>query len=165
MLDVDRFNARRRDLVGVVEAIRCQLRDQLIDRTDPLRLVDSAPVTLMTYTRGDVCQSVSGKAFFGVVTTKKGKFFGWRVHTTVTSEQVIDDWMLAPGSVPDPQALAALVEDRRELTLIGDKIYNDAGLQETHPATAVAQGQSIKPLARRRSAQVGPVAPSGGNRL
>jgi len=129
LLDLDRFNARRRDLLGLIEAIRCELRDHLLDRSDPIRLVDSAPISLMTYTRGDACQSVSGKAHFGVVTSKKGKFFGWRLHTTVTGEQLIDDWMVAPGSVPDPQAMEALVQDRRDLTLIGDKIYNDAGLE------------------------------------
>jgi hypothetical protein len=130
LLDLDRFNARRRDLIGLIEAIRCDLRDQILDRSDPIRLVDSAPVTLMTYTRGDACQSVIGKAYFGVVTSKKGKFFGWRVHTSVTGDQLIDDWMVAPASVPDPQALAALVEHRRDLTLIGDKISNDVGLEE-----------------------------------
>ena len=130
LLDLDRFNIRRRDLCGLIEAIRCDLRDQIIDRSDPIRLVDSAPITLMTYTRGDASQSAIGKAYFGVITSKKGKFFGWRVHTTVTGDQLIDDWMVAPASVPDPQALAALVEHRRNLTLIGDKIYNDVGLEE-----------------------------------
>lgn len=129
LLDLDRFNARRRDLIGLIEAIRCDLRDQILDRSDPIRLVDSAPVTLMTYTRGDRCQSAIGKAYFGVVTSKKGKFFGWRLHTSVTGDQLIDDWMVAPASIPDPQALAALVEHRHDLTLIGDKIYNDAGLE------------------------------------
>ena len=129
LLDLDRFNARRRDLIGLIEAIRCDLRDQILDRSDPIRLVDSAPVTLMTYTRGDRCQSVIGKAYFGVVTSKKGKFFGWRLHTTVTGDQVIDDWMVAPAAVPDPQAMEALVAARRDLTLIGDKIYNDVGLE------------------------------------
>ncbi len=130
LLDLDRFNARRRALIGLIEAIRCDLRDRLLDRSDPIRLVDSAPVTLITYTRGDACHSVAGKAHFGVVTSKKGKFFGWRLHTTVTGDQVIDDWMVAPASVPDPQAMEALVADRRDLTLIGDKIYNDVGLEE-----------------------------------
>jgi Transposase DDE domain len=130
LLDLDRFNARRRDLIGLIEAIRCDLRDQILDRSDSIRLVDSAPVTLMTYTRGDQCQSVAGKAHFGVVTSKKAKFFGWRLHVTVTGEQLIDDWLVAPASVPDPQAMDALVSGRRDLTLIGDKIYNDAALEE-----------------------------------
>jgi hypothetical protein len=85
---------------------------------------------LMTYTRGARCQSVDGNDdYFGVVTSKKGKFFGLRLHLTSTVNQVIDDWLLAPGSEPDPQVLAELVFHRRNLTLIGDKIYNDTELE------------------------------------
>lgn len=131
LLNLDRFNQRRRTLVGVIEAIRRELSNQLIDPTDPVRLVDSAPITLMTYTRGARCQSVNGNDdYFGVVTSKKGKFFGLRLHVTTTVNQVIDDWVLAPGSEPDPDVLDELVLHRRNLTLIGDKIYNDAELEE-----------------------------------
>ncbi len=52
LIDLDRFNARRRELIAVIEAIRRDLRDQKLDRRDPVRLVDSAPLALMTYTRG-----------------------------------------------------------------------------------------------------------------
>jgi hypothetical protein len=131
LLDLDRFNQRRRALIAVMEAIRRQLCHPLIDDNDPVRLVDSAPITLMTYTRGARCQSVDGNDdYFGVVTSKKGKFFGLRLHVTSTVNQVIDDWVLAPGSEPDPQVLDELVFHRRNLTLIGDKIYNDAVLED-----------------------------------
>jgi hypothetical protein len=126
LLDLDRFNARRRELVGLIEAIRRELRDQKLDRADPVRLVDSAPVALMTYTRGSRCKSVMGSEYFGVVTSKKGKVFGFRLHATVTVDQLVDDWVLAPASIPDPEVLDALVLERRDLILIGDKIYNDA---------------------------------------
>jgi len=130
LLDLDRFNVRRRELIGVIEAIRRDLRKQKIDLTDPVRLVDSAPVTLMTYSRGARSNSVVGNEFFGVVSSKKGKFFGLRLHVTVTVDQLIDDWMLAPASIPDPKALDELVLNRRDLVLVGDKIYNDAELEE-----------------------------------
>lgn len=131
LIDLDRFNQRRRALIAVIEAIRQELRHQLIDPTDPVRLVDSAPITLMTYTRGARCQSVdSNDDYFGVVTSKKGKFFGLRLHVTTTVNQLIDDWVLAPGSEPDPDVLDELVFHRRDLTLIGDKIYNDAELED-----------------------------------
>jgi hypothetical protein len=130
LLDLDRFNARRRDLLAVIEAIRRDLRDQKIDRADSLRLVDSAPVTLMTYTRGARCKSAVGSEYFGVVTSKKGKVFGLRLHATVTVEQLIDDWCLAPAAYLDPKVLDALVLDRRDLVLIGDKLFNDAELED-----------------------------------
>lgn len=129
LIDLDRFNARRRGLIGLLEAICCDLRDQKLDRADPVRLVDSAPVTVNTYTRGSRCSDVVGSEYFGVVTSKKGKVYGFRLQVTATVNQLIDDWVLAPSSVPDPKVLDELVLDRRDLTLIGDKIYNDVELE------------------------------------
>lgn len=129
ILDLDRFNVRRRALVAVMEAIRRNLRDQKMDTDDPIRLVDSAPITLMTYTRGKRSQSAIGSEYFGVITSKKAKFFGLRLHATVTLGQMIDDWMLAPASVHDVKALDTLVLDARNLVLIGDKAYNDEELE------------------------------------
>ena len=130
LLDLDRFNQRRRELIAVIEALRRDLRDQKLDRSDPVRLVDSAPVTLMTYTRGARSVSVVGHDYFGVVTSKKGKVFGLRLHATVTTNQLIDDWLLAPAALRDEKVLPALVENRSELVLIGDKGYTDADLEE-----------------------------------
>jgi hypothetical protein len=130
LLDLDRFNLRRRRLVGLIEAIRRELRDQIINHKDRVRIVDSAPITLMTYTRGSRCKTVLGSEYFGVVTSKKGKFFGLRLHATVTAEQLIDEWLLAPASATDAKVLDELVLDCRELSIIGDKAYNDAELEE-----------------------------------
>lgn len=130
LLDLDRFNYRRRQVIGVIEAIRCRIRQQLLQPEETVRLVDSAPITLMTYTRGARCESVYGPEYFGVVTSKKGKFFGLRLHLTATPDQLIDQWMLAPASIHDTKALDALLQDCRDLVVIGDKAYNDADLED-----------------------------------
>jgi hypothetical protein len=130
LIDLDRFNARRRALIAIIEVIRRDLRDRKLDRSDPIRLVDSAPVTLATYPRGTRCRSVVGNQYFGVVTSKKAKVFGLRLHMTVTADQLVDEWLLVPASIPDPQVLDALALDNRDLTIIGDKIYNDAELED-----------------------------------
>lgn len=129
LLDLDRFNQRRRELIAVIEAIRRDFRDQKLARTDPLRLVDSAPITLMTYSRGARCVSVVGHEYFGVVSSKKAKVFGLRLHITVTTEQLIDEWLLAPAACTDGQVLEALVQDQTDLVLVGDKGYTDADLE------------------------------------
>lgn len=129
LLDLDRFNARRRALVAVIEAIRRDLRDQKLNRTDPVRLVDSAPVTLMTCSRGARCRSVVGSEYFGVVTSKRGKVFGLRLHATVSVEQLIDEWLLAPAACPEAKVLDAMGLDGRDLVLIGDKADTDAELE------------------------------------
>lgn len=130
LIDLDRFNVRRRELIAVIEAIRRDLRDQKLDRSESLRLVDSAPVALMTYTRGSRCHSVVGNEYFGVVTSKKGKVFGLRLHITTTPDQLIDEWLLAPASYPDVKVLNALVMDQHDLAIIGDKGYVDADMEE-----------------------------------
>jgi len=129
LVDPDRFNLRRRALLAVIEAIRRDLRDQKLNRADTVRLVDSAPVTLMTYTRGARCRSVVGSDYFGVVTSKKGNVFGLRLHATVTVEPLIDEWLLAPAACPDAKVLDAMVLDCRDLVLIADKAYTDAELE------------------------------------
>ena len=58
VLDNSRFNRRRHQLSQVMEAIREQLPDRwrashpLDQETAHLRLVDSAPISICTYTRG-----------------------------------------------------------------------------------------------------------------
>lgn len=130
LVDLDRFNVRRRELIAVIEAIRRDLRDQKLNPQDRVRLTDSAPITLMTYSRGARCVSVVGHDYFGVVTSKKAKVFGLRLHATVTINQMIDEWLLAPASFVDGKVLEALVENQSDLVLIGDKGYTDADLEE-----------------------------------
>ena len=130
LLNLDHFNVRRRHLIAVMEQIRRLLRDQKLDRTNPFRIADSAPITLMTYTRGKRSQSAIGSDYFGVITSKKAKFFGLRLHATVTDEQLIDEWMVAPASVHDKTALDALLLESRDLVVFGDKAYNDQELED-----------------------------------
>ena len=130
LVDLDRFNVRRRELIAVIEAIRRDFRNQKLDSQDRVRLTDSAPITLMTYSRGARCVSVVGHDYFGVVTSKKAKVFGLRLHVTVTVNQLIDEWLLAPASFVDGKVLEAVVENQRDLVLIGDKGYTDAALEE-----------------------------------
>jgi hypothetical protein len=84
LIDLDRFNVRRRHLIIVIEAIHRNFRCQKVDPDNPVRLVDSAPITLMIYSRGKRCRSFAGSQFFGVATSKKGKLFGLRLLLTAS---------------------------------------------------------------------------------
>ena len=130
LVDLDRFNVRRRELITVIESLRRDFRNQKLDAQDRVRLTDSAPITLMTYARGARSVSVVGHAYFGVVTSKKSKVFGLRLHVTTTVNQLIDEWLLAPASYVEGKVLEALVENQHDLILIGDKGYTDADLEE-----------------------------------
>ena len=139
LLDNSRFNRRRHQLTQVMEAIREQLRDRwrvahpLEEAERHLRLVDSAPISICTYTRGGRCQTIPlewRNEWFGVCTSKKTKFFGPRCHVLTTLDQMIDTWLLAPGSYDDRKPMAALLENRQGLGLIGDKGYVSQDLAE-----------------------------------
>jgi hypothetical protein len=139
LLDNSRFNRRRRQLAAVMEQIRLKLRDRwrrlhpLDQETSHLRLVDSAPISICTYMRGSRCQSIpleERDEWFGVCTTKRSKFFGPRCHLLTTLDQMVDTWLLAPGSYDDRRPVAALVEGQTGLAAIGDKGYVDADLDD-----------------------------------
>jgi hypothetical protein len=139
LLDNSRFNRRRHQLTGVMEAIRQHLRDDwrtghpLAEDEAHLRLVDSAPISICTYTRGSRCQTVPLQwrdEWFGVCTSKKSKFFGPRCHVLTTVDQMIDAWLLAPGSYEDRKPMVALLENRQGLGVIGDKGYVSQELED-----------------------------------
>lgn len=139
LLDSSRFNRRRHSLAEMMEAIRCRLRDKwraqhpLNAEEANLRLVDSAPIPICTYTRGRRCQSVPLEwrdEWFGVCTSKKSKFFGARCHLTSTLDQMVDTWLLAPGSYEDRKPVIALLEERQAIQLITDKGYLSEELEE-----------------------------------
>jgi len=139
LLDNSRFNRRRHQLTQVIEAIREQLRDRwraahpLAEEEAHLRLVDSAPVSICTYTRGGRCQTIPLEwrdEWFGVCTSKKSKFFHPRCHVMTTLDQMFDTWLLAPGSYDDRKPMVALLENRQGLGLIGDKGYVSQNLGE-----------------------------------
>ncbi len=139
LLDPSRFNRRRRQLLDTMEALRCRLRDRwrashpLADDEAHLRLVDSAPIPICTYTRAARCQSIPVEGrdeWFGVCSSKKSKFFGARCHMTTTLDHMVDSWLLAPASYEDRKPLLALLEGQHGLALIGDKGYISAEVDE-----------------------------------
>jgi hypothetical protein len=139
--DTARFNVRRRALQEVLEALRALLRDvwrqrhPLAEASDSpaeadlatrLRIVDSAPVVMVSRGRGGRTPTLAPESradWFGVCTSQHFKFFGGRVHTTVTLDQMIDEWLVAPGSYVDGQVLPALCEPDFNLIYLGDKGY------------------------------------------
>lgn len=125
LLDDTRFNRRRRALLGITEAIRRQLTAVLIDPQDRVRLVDSAPIPLCTYTRGRECATVVGAEYCGVMVSRRAKLFGLRLYLTTTTEQVVDQWMLAPAAHRDGKMTPALFEDAYNLWVLGDNAFHD----------------------------------------
>ncbi len=130
LLDNSRFNRRRRALIGVMEAIRQRCAARLISADDPLRLVDSAPVPLCTYTRGWSCASASGPEYASVIPARRARLFGLRLYLTTTDQQIVDRWMLAPAAHKEGKLTPALLEDVANLWVLGDNAYHDPGASD-----------------------------------
>lgn len=162
--DTSRFNVRRRELVWVIEALRRQFRDEWRQqrRAQPpepgqtseseleerIRLVDSAPVILTSRGRGSRTPTLEPEnraEWFGVCTSQHFKFFGGRAHITVDLDQMLDEWVLAPGSYPDLKVFPALCEGHTDLIYIGDKGYVG---EETEDRVWEQAGHLLLPLRR-----------------
>jgi len=124
LLDKSQFNRRRRCLTGVMELIRRQLTNVLIDPTDRVRLIDSAPVPACTYTRQSDCQTIAGPEYRTVVISKRSKLYGHRFYATTTLNQVVDRWLLAPASYKEGKMTPTFFEAQRQLWVLADNGFH-----------------------------------------
>jgi hypothetical protein len=120
-----RFNRRRRLIAGLIEAVRQFYTAWLIAPDDAIRLVDRAPIPVCTYMRSHLCQTVLGKEYCGIMTSRRAKLYGFRMHLTTTTNQVVDQSMLAPASHWDGKLTPALLEDAAGMWVIGDNAFHD----------------------------------------
>ena len=123
------FNERRGALASITEQVRQQLltRHCLISEVDRVRIIDSAPIPVCTYTRAKENQTLCGQEYFGVMPSRKAKLFGLRLHMSINCQGVVDRWMLAPASVHDSKSTAALCEgaDATNLCMLADGAYHN----------------------------------------
>lgn len=125
------FNQRRTVLALLIDQVRRVMSWQqgLLASDDPVRLLDSAPITLATYTRGGDNRTVNGSEYFGVASSKGAKLFGLRLHVTTTVGQVVDDWLLAPASLHDTTPVSAVFEQAHDLLVLGDGAFHSPSLE------------------------------------
>lgn len=142
LLSLSRFNRRRRMVSWIIEEIRQVLCRALIAPTDDLRLIDSAPIPVCTYQRSPHCTTVQGKAYCGVMTSRKARLFGFRLVLTTTLGQVVDQWMLAPAAPHDSKTAEGLLENAAHLLVLGDNAYCAPLLQQR-----LAENRHIRLLA------------------
>lgn len=126
------FNYRRRLLCRITDLIRrrISLDWDLISATDRLRLLDSAPVPLCTYTRGRENETAGGAEHFGFCSSKGAKYFGVKLCLTTSTNMVVDDWMLSAASHHDSELIGAMLEDVYNMTFLGDGAFNKPTMED-----------------------------------
>lgn len=125
------FNDRRTTLGLLIDQVRRVISWDygLLSADDHVRLLDSAPIPLATYTRGGDNRTLNGSEYFGVAKSKGAKIFGLRLHLTTTTGQVVDDWLLAPAALHDSTPMQAVFEQAHDLLVLGDGAFHNPTLQ------------------------------------
>jgi len=157
LLSQGRFNRRRRALSAVIEGIRQVLTVQLLDPSDAVRLIDSAPIPVCTYQRSLRCTTVQGSAYCSVMPSRRAKLFGFHLDLTTSLDQVLDQWMRAPAAPHDSKMAEALLEDQAGLCVIGDTAFYDPTVRQRLAVNR--QIQLVAPPQRKQKHGQWPSAP------
>jgi len=125
-----RFNRRRRNLWGAINHIR-QMTLAILDLAqDKQCVIDSLPLPVVQFhlvpaSTGD--WEAYGAAF-GQCATKKQTIYGYRLHLLITLGGTILDFELTSANADERDAARDLLQDKRDLVVIGDKGFISAPL-------------------------------------
>lgn len=122
-----RFNRRRRNLMGAVNALRQQVLARLDLAADRQCAIDSLPIPVLGFHLVPASPATptwqAYGASFGQVPSKKQTIFGYKLHLLVSLGGVIQDFSLAPANRDDLPAGVELLRAHRQLVVVGDKAY------------------------------------------
>lgn len=160
-----RFNRRRRNLTQAIDHIRRVTLAVLDVAYDAQCVIDSLPIEVVKF---HLVPSSTGDwdahgATYGHCATKKRTIYGYRLNLLVSVGGVILDFDLMSANADEREAARDMLEDKRNLTVIGDKGCISADLANdlrercgihllTLPRTN--QKQHVSPVVRRLINQV-----------
>lgn len=123
-----RFNRRRRNLMQVVNQIRRLVLTRMDIAQDRQCVIDSLPIPVVNFhlVPGSTGDWPAHGADFGRVSSKKQTIFGYKLHTLLSMNGLILDFVLAPASVTDFQVGFEMLAEHTDLEVIGDKAYINA---------------------------------------
>lgn len=127
-----RFNQRRRNLMAAIDHIRRVTLAVLDVAQDKQCVIDSLPIEVVQFhlvpgSRGD-WQAYG--ASFGRCATKKQTIFGYRLHLLISVSGTVLDFVLTSANCDERDAARDLLEDKRDLVVIGDKGFISAALAD-----------------------------------
>lgn len=124
-----RFNRRRRQLAGAINALRRLILAGLDLAVDRRCVLDSLPIPVIRFHLVPASNRAGWQAFaacFGKVPSKKVTIFGYKLYLLITLGGVILDFVLAPANVPELTAGAELLEEHTDREVLGDKAFISA---------------------------------------
>ncbi len=129
-----RYNRRRRHLAEATNRIRGAIMQLVLGHLPPadrqLCVIDSLPVPVVGFHHARGSHRWYGEASYGYVASKQLTIFGYKLHLLITHSGLILDFVLAPAHHADGALTEQLLIDKRGLTVLGDKAYLNAALQD-----------------------------------
>lgn len=125
-----RLNRRRRSLMGAINHIRRVVLTLLDVAQDKQCVIDSLPIEVVQF---HLVPSSTGDwaaygASFGRCATKKQTIYGYRLHLLITLGGAIVDFELTSADSDEREAARDLLDNKQDLSIIGDKGFISAAL-------------------------------------
>ena len=129
-----RYNRRRRALTEATNRMRRALMQLVLGQLPPEGrescVIDSLPVPVVGCHHARGSHRWYGEASYGYVASKKQTIFGYKLHLLITHSGLLLDCVLAPAHHADGALTEQLPIDKQWLTVLGDKAYLNAALQD-----------------------------------
>lgn len=123
LLSRDRYNRRRRDLTEVM--LLCFRHIAVFFRARAQHLiVDSAPVETASFVRSQSARRSMPEAAYGFMPSKKRHFFGFRLHSLVSDEGAMLDFVLSPADIDERTVARELLRPYGGHYILGDNGYS-----------------------------------------
>jgi IS5 family transposase len=148
-----RFNRRRRQLAAAINYLRRLLLAGCDFALDRQCVLDSLPIPVVPFHAARRQRRAAWQAHgagFGRVPTKRQTVFGYKLYLLTTRNGLIRDFVLAPANVAEVTAGGELLEDQRDLEVLGDKAFVSAPLQAR---LRTERGVTLQTLPRRNQAR------------
>lgn len=126
------YNKRKRNLFDYIENIRRCLSQKFSNFTDVF-IIDSAPVAICEISRANrsgICSTDAIKPSFGYCSSKKTRYFGYKLHLVCDKNGIIHSFDFTPANIHDVNYLTDVKHTISNCTLIGDRGYISADYQQ-----------------------------------
>ena len=160
MLSQSQYNRRVRMLFRLLEKLREHLLERMDARSDPYRIVDSAPIIVRHWRRYGPGHLALPGATLGHCAAKRMTFYGYRLLLLVRLDGLPTDWVLIPANVDEREGAQDILDNYCNLIVVGDKGFLDKKWQE-ESLTGSHHNEIITPKRRNQHIQ----NPKGLNKL
>ena len=127
--DHSRFNRRCKALAQCLVEFQKYLTDKLDTGSNPIRILDSTPIPVVSYLRSNRSSSFP-EANYGYCAAKQDKYYGFKLHMAITPSGIPTNYDLTPANISDGKMTEELIELYDYLIAIGDKAYIDKDKQQ-----------------------------------